>query len=488
MITWGDNTYGQTNVPSSATNNVMAIVAGGRHSVALRSDRTVVAWGDDSDGQTDVVRGLPTVKTISAGDDFTLAAVFSPMVEYPVNVANDLLLIYNTNSIDSSNVMNYYIENRPMVANANVLGIGHPPVSYAVTYTDTCIDGGVTNTNSFTHFYTNYYEDIAPVDMTNQILAPVQSWLNENPTKRPAYVILFLDVPSKVNTNTYYPANGSYPGTGAGPSVQYYLNSLCAPGWAPFVTSINMGGANQCGNQTGNCSDCTNAFGGYTNDCIGYINKVTLMAQSYSPGRLMVSASLAGYGNTNYVVDNIRNGPGFVDDFSGSGDVVYVATNGLIASGVSADAILYYDGLNIVSNGVAYYVPHPTGLTNLAGYISWGAHGSLGGNYSNDGLIQWKGNSGWWIIETVESFNGQRIDPGQGTFIKWFSSDAFGGTGYSNTPIGAVTHVDEPGLGGVENSKIYFGLWAAGKNFAICAWNSLQRDKFQAVGDPFVQR
>jgi len=50
-------------------------------------------------------------------------------------------------------------------------------------------------------------------------------------------------------------------------------------------------------------------------------------------------------------------------------------------------------------------------------------------------------------------------------------------------PIAAVTHVDEPG-----EPLLDFGLWAAGKNFAICAWNSKLTPEFQAVGDPLVKR
>ena len=41
-----------------------------------------------------------------------------------MNVAQDLLLIYNTNSSDSLAVKNYYLTNRPFVRNAMVLGIG----------------------------------------------------------------------------------------------------------------------------------------------------------------------------------------------------------------------------------------------------------------------------------------------------------------------------------------------------------------------------
>ena len=44
VVAWGKNVHGQTDVPASAT-NVVAISAGWAHSVALRADGTVVAWG-----------------------------------------------------------------------------------------------------------------------------------------------------------------------------------------------------------------------------------------------------------------------------------------------------------------------------------------------------------------------------------------------------------------------------------------------------------
>jgi alpha-tubulin suppressor-like RCC1 family protein len=42
VVAWGDNSLGQTNVPSSAT-NVTAIAAGFAHNLALRSDGTLVS-------------------------------------------------------------------------------------------------------------------------------------------------------------------------------------------------------------------------------------------------------------------------------------------------------------------------------------------------------------------------------------------------------------------------------------------------------------
>ena len=97
-------------------------------------------------------------------------------------------------------------------------------------------------------------------------------------------------------------------------------------------------------------------------------------------------------------------------------------------------------------------------------------------------------HSSWWIIETIEPFNGQRTDPRQGTFIKWFSPSAFGGTNYSNTPVGAVTHVEEPGLGGINSVSTYFSLWAGGRKFGASAWRSRETRQFQAIGDPLITR
>jgi hypothetical protein len=64
---WGQNTSGQTLVPVSLSNAV-AIAAGSFHSVALRSDGTVIAWGANEAGQTNVPPGLSNVVGIAAGD------------------------------------------------------------------------------------------------------------------------------------------------------------------------------------------------------------------------------------------------------------------------------------------------------------------------------------------------------------------------------------------------------------------------------------
>ncbi len=121
---------------------------------------------------------------------------------------------------------------------------------------------------------------------------------------------------------------------------------------------------------------------------------------------------------------------------------------------------------------------------------SWGAHSTVGYMDATEGHVTWSGSSGWWIIETVEPFNGLRhnSDSGQGFFLQWFTLGAFGGTNnYSKTPVGAVSHVYEP-AGGWNDSAMYFGLWEARKNFGICSWNSRRTPYFQAVGDPLVTK
>ncbi|WP_300932778.1 immunoglobulin domain-containing protein [Prosthecobacter sp.] len=67
VLAWGWNTSGQTTVPTAAGSGVIGIAAGQGHSLALKSDGTVLAWGNNADGQTNVPAGLSGIIAIAAG-------------------------------------------------------------------------------------------------------------------------------------------------------------------------------------------------------------------------------------------------------------------------------------------------------------------------------------------------------------------------------------------------------------------------------------
>lgn len=72
VIAWGNNYYGQTDIPAGLT-NVVAIAAGGNHCLALKSDGSLVAWGDYGYGEGGVPSGLSNVTAIASGSTYNLA-------------------------------------------------------------------------------------------------------------------------------------------------------------------------------------------------------------------------------------------------------------------------------------------------------------------------------------------------------------------------------------------------------------------------------
>jgi alpha-tubulin suppressor-like RCC1 family protein len=74
VVAWGSDIDGQSAVPVGLI-DVVAIVAGQSHSLALKSDGTIVAWGENEHGQIRVPAGLNRVVAIAAGNDHSLAIV-----------------------------------------------------------------------------------------------------------------------------------------------------------------------------------------------------------------------------------------------------------------------------------------------------------------------------------------------------------------------------------------------------------------------------
>jgi|GEM_PF-6710117 len=74
VIAWGSNASGQTSVPEAAQRGVVAIAAGHHHSLALSADGSVIAWGANESGQTDVPSAAQSgVVAITAGAAHTVA-------------------------------------------------------------------------------------------------------------------------------------------------------------------------------------------------------------------------------------------------------------------------------------------------------------------------------------------------------------------------------------------------------------------------------
>jgi len=71
-IAWGYNFSGQCDVPADLP-RVIAIAAGGHHSLALTEAGEVIAWGNNRQGQCDVPADLPRVTAIAAGYGHSLA-------------------------------------------------------------------------------------------------------------------------------------------------------------------------------------------------------------------------------------------------------------------------------------------------------------------------------------------------------------------------------------------------------------------------------
>ena len=59
VVGWGDNSFGQIGIPPGVT-SIVAIAAGQHHSVALRSDGQVLAWGRGDNFQQTTCLRTPT--------------------------------------------------------------------------------------------------------------------------------------------------------------------------------------------------------------------------------------------------------------------------------------------------------------------------------------------------------------------------------------------------------------------------------------------
>jgi len=72
VVAWGKNNYGQTNIPPGLA-NVIAVGAGFNHSLAVQEDGTVTAWGQNTHGESDVPGAAVNVSSVDAGRYHSMA-------------------------------------------------------------------------------------------------------------------------------------------------------------------------------------------------------------------------------------------------------------------------------------------------------------------------------------------------------------------------------------------------------------------------------
>lgn len=337
-----------------------------------------------------------------------------------INISNHVLIVYNTNSIDSLNLKNYYTGHRPQFGNANILGISVPSGQEIISYSG----------------------------FTGLIRQPIVNYLTGvSGTKPIRYVVFMLDIPTRVGDTNIQSV-----------SFQLYqaYQQLGLRNGSDYNQSPNHFSLGQYQQNTFLSSYIN--FGTYQ-DCTSYIDKI-------SAGQTGVYLSGNGT-NTGYYIEDVGQGIA----------PTYFSGRNLRPLINQFPSVPYVYRSNVQSHII-------TG-DNLAGYISFGTDGGLGVFYATNGTIKWNNSPNqWYSMLTVDSLNGQRAY-NQGNFITWFSSGAFGGSGYNNCPVAAVGNVEEPYL---FTSCIsgFFNLWQSEYPFIECAWQSRITDKFAVFGDPFI--
>ncbi len=364
-----------------------------------------------------------------------------PLIVFPVSDKNlvplkNLLIVYNSENPESLTLKDYYIDNRPGFKSANVIGI-----RYSIP--DSCADSDcLEKTIEYMH------KDAFRL----AVRKPILSWISSHPEKEIKHVVLMRGIPSKL----IY----SFIEDDAYGSVQHALfRSFSSMGAQILITSLDMGSV-----------ESTKA----------YISKIRDTHNKMLQPHLVISAKDTGKVGDTYYFEDAQARLGLNNSYSEDG-----------ALGRKEELIKKNPEAKVEYRGPGE--KHFNSAKNVLGYMTWGENANWGGNYMLNGSVRFSGNSGWYLIDTLESYNGawtsgpKAGEHFQGNFIKWFSRNAFGGNNYENTPVAAVTSVEEPGLRG-KNKPELFSCWDRGNIFIDCAWSTSRTPFFQAIGDPWVTK
>jgi hypothetical protein len=141
VVAWGDDYDGATDVPAGLS-GVTAIAAGNADGLALKSNGTVVAWGDDEDGRTTVPAGLSGVTAIAAGGSHSLALEPGAATHLSVSVGMNPYPVGSTHSVTVS-ARDPYGDIAPAYRGTIHFTSSDPKATLPADYTFTAADAGV---------------------------------------------------------------------------------------------------------------------------------------------------------------------------------------------------------------------------------------------------------------------------------------------------------------------------------------------------------
>ncbi len=115
MVAWGSNGHGQTNVPAALT-NISAIASGSSFNLALPAGGGVTGWGNNGQGQISVPAGLTNAVAIAGGFNFCMAigdqVPRADSATFAGHVNHDLAFALPAAGFDGTS-LNYHIQSLP---------------------------------------------------------------------------------------------------------------------------------------------------------------------------------------------------------------------------------------------------------------------------------------------------------------------------------------------------------------------------------------
>lgn len=392
--------------------------------------------------------------------------------------SQNVLLVYNTSLQESIDIKNYYTGMRTGLTGVNILGISCS--HYSGVYSDT--GNYVNNIRRPIHRYLmtgnkpiKYVVLLhgIPTLITGGLTYVNVDHLEFSATSGNAIKMNSVSISYDLSTSLFqfsgYARNPAY--SSEYPRMKYMQRNVSpAPELnRPFTF------AEFSGNTALFCHVAT--IQGRTNELSGYINKICTMG-------IPSGIYLLGSGqNTTFTT--------------------YSDNASFLTSYIHQPMSFYSElGVKFFNSKARSVAPYMSGI-NVGGFNSDGFHGDLyldgTGTVSLGNVAgQWETNSNscrltgynWFIASNYESFGGDMLEAertaSHSPFSRQIKPQAFGGSNYSNIPVGFVGSQLEPYYGGIEYNH-YFDAWFMGRPFIECAYIGLNNIHYAIFGDPFTK-